>query len=317
MRKSAKAGLTALIVHGGAGSHGPAHERGARKRAMIEAVKAGAAILRGSGNALDAVIASVVVLEDHPLFNAGYGSTLNADGEVEMDASVMMAEGAGIRAGAVAAVTGVKNAVRLARAVMEHTPHVLMAGRGAERLARQWGIELCAPEDLITPRARERFLARQRESQSDHERHGTVGAAALDSQGQLAAATSTGGVPGKLAGRVGDSAIIGAGTFANGTAAASATGRGEAIIMASLCRETIEALSDARGQSDLTRIARRKITELIAPQLCEAGIILVDRSGRIGYAHNADTMEIGIFHSSRGIRHQRVPPMPRSRHAGK
>lgn len=310
--------MTALIVHGGAGSHGPAHERGARKRALIEAVKAGASILGDGGSALDAVIASVVILEDHPLFNAGYGSTLNADGEVEMDASVMMAQGMEICAGAVAAVTGVKNPVRLARAVMEHTPHVMMAGRGAERLARQWGIELCAPEDLITPRARERFLARiQHQQERDLEGHGTVGAAALDIHGQLAAATSTGGVPGKLAGRVGDSAIIGAGTFANGTAAASATGHGEAIIMASLCRETIEALGEARGESGLTRIARRKITELIAPQHCEAGIILVDHRGRIGYAHNADTMEVGIFHSSGGIRHQRVAPMPRSGHAGK
>lgn len=313
-----KAAPIALIVHGGAGSHGPAHERGARKRAMLAAVNAGAKILRDGGGALDAVMASVVILEDHPLFNAGYGSTLNADGEVEIDASVMMAQATEIRAGAVAAVSGVKNPVRLARAIMEHTPHVMMAGRGAELLAGRCGLELCKPEDLITPRARERFLARiQHEKELEREGHGTVGAAALDGHGQLAAATSTGGVPGKLAGRVGDSAIIGAGTFASATAAASATGHGEAIIMASLCRETIEALGDSIGRSDLSRIAQRNIADLIASQGFEAGIILIDRRGRIGYAHNADTMEVGIFDSRRGIRHERVAPMPRSRHACK
>jgi beta-aspartyl-peptidase (threonine type) len=145
----------ALIVHGGAGSHGPAVERAPRKRAMMKAVKAGAAILRAGGSALDAVMASVVVLEDDPLFNAGYGSTLNADGAVEMDASVMCAMTGSVQAGAVAAVTRVKNPIRLARGVMEHTPHVIMTGEGAERLARECGLELCNPEDLIAPRARE------------------------------------------------------------------------------------------------------------------------------------------------------------------
>lgn len=292
----------ALIVHGGAGARGLAVERAPRKRAMINAVKAGAAILRAGGSALDAVIASVVILEDAPLFNAGYGSTLNVDGAVEMDASAMIAGSSGVRAGAVAAVTRVRNPVRLARAVMEHTPHVMMAGGGAERLASQCGIKLCRREDLIAPRARERFLARiQREKELElaRETHGTVGAAALDRRGELAAATSTGGMPGKMVGRVGDSAIIGAGTFASAFAAASATGHGEAIIMASLCRETVEAL----GTSDPARIVRRKIAELIAPQGSEAGIILVDRRGRIGYAHNADTMEVGVFDSSGAIHH--------------
>ena len=322
-----KLGPTALIVHGGAGSRGPADERRARKRAIMNAIKAGASILRDGGSALDAVIACVVILEDDPLFNAGYGSTLNGDGVVEMDASVMVAtpasgmiatpsqdgtRSAAAEAGAVAAVTRVKNPVRLARAVMEHTPHVMMAGSGAERIAREWGIELCNPEDLIAPRTRERFLARiQRQKELEREEHGTVGAAALDIHRQLAAATSTGGVPGKMVGRVGDSAIIGAGTFASAAAAASATGHGEAIIMASLCRETIEAI----GKSDLSRIARSKIAEMIATRDSEAGIILVDRRGRIGYAHNAETMEVGIFqstsgHSTGGMRHEWAAPMP-------
>ncbi len=302
----------ALIVHGGAGSHGPVAERGERKRAMMSAVKAGASILREGGSALDAVVASVVILEDHPLFNAGFGSTLNLDGAVEMDASVVMATSTHARAGAVAAVGRVKNPVLLARAVMEHTPHVMLAGNGAERFARDHGIKLCDPDAMVAPRARERFLARLKQQHQlglPHKEHGTVGAAALDINGQLAAATSTGGVPGKMVGRVGDSAIIGAGTFATAMAAASATGHGEAIIMASLCRETIEAL----GRSDPARIARRKIAELIAPQNVDAGIIIVDRDGRIGYAHNADTMEVGIFHSTHGIRHEWAPSMPATR----
>jgi L-asparaginase / beta-aspartyl-peptidase len=306
MRKSVP--RCALIVHGGAGSSSPANERAPRKAAILAAVEAGAAILRAGGSALDAVIASVVVLENHPLFNAGYGSTLNADGEVEMDASVMIADGSVARAGAVAAVRGVRNPVQLARAVMDHTPHVLMTGRGAERLAHRHGIEVCGPEELIPPRARERYLERRRRAKEGSDaKHGTVGAAALDVHGQLAAATSTGGVPGKLAGRIGDSAIIGAGTFANRIAAASATGHGEAIIRASLCRETVEAIE----KSALTRVARGKIAELIAPQGSEAGIVLVDRRGRIGYAHNAGAMEVGIFEMPGGTRFERAAPMPR------
>ena len=296
--------LVALIVHGGAGSHGPKSERPQRKRAMLEAVRAGAKILRAGGSALDAVIASVVILEDHPLFNAGYGSTLNYDGEVEMDASVMLAHGAELRAGACAAVSRIKNPIRLARAVMEQTQHAMMVGRGAERFARQCGIEMCIPEELVAPRARDRFLAR---IQREHEAQGTVGAVALDIHAELAAATSTGGVPGKLPGRVGDSAIIGAGTYANATAAASATGHGEAIIMASLCRETVEAI----GKSDLAGTARRMLGELIAPQHHEAGIILVDRRGRIGYAHNAETMEVAFVDARGAFRHELAAPIAR------
>ena len=297
----------ALIIHGGAGSGGPAAERVPRKVAMLKAVEAGAAVLRAGGSALDAVIASLSVLENNPLFNAGYGSTLNADGEVEMDASVMIADHTGARAGAVAAIKGVKNPVRLARAVMEHTPHVLMAGRGAEHLAHRYGVEVVHPDVLVSPRARVRYLEGiRREKEGMDENHGTVGAAALDADGKLAAATSTGGTAGKLPGRVGDSAIIGAGTFADRTAAASATGHGEAIIRASLCRETVEAIRN----SALNDVARRKIIELIAPQGSEAGIVLVDRRGRVGYAHNAGAMEVGIFDNGGEVRHVYALPIP-------
>jgi beta-aspartyl-peptidase (threonine type) len=161
---------------------------------------------------------------------------------------------------------------------------------------------------MISDRARERWRLR-REKPNPKVKHGTVGAAAIDARGQLAAATSTGGVPGKMAGRVGDSAIIGAGTFASAWGAASATGHGEAIMMASLCRETVEAF----GASSPTRVAQIKVAELIAPRGYEAGIILVDRNRRVGYAHNAETMEVGIFHSSSGLTHRWAEPMPISR----
>jgi beta-aspartyl-peptidase (threonine type) len=308
-------GTCALIVHGGAGAIGPANERANRKRGMLEAVRRGAAILRRGGSALDAVTASVTALEDDPLFNAGYGSLLNSEGAVEMDASVMVARPQadgriGLHAGAVAAITRVKNPVLLARAVMEKTGHLLMAGPAAERFARKAGIPLCRAEDLISERARERWRARmQRENRANlvaerAQAHGTVGAVALDVHGQLAAATSTGGVPGKMAGRVGDSALIGAGVYADAVGAASATGHGEAIIMSALCREAVRLL----GRSTPTRAAQLAITRLIAPQGAEAGIVLIDTGGRIGYAHNADSMEVGTFHSAKGISHRRAAP---------
>ena len=276
---------------------------------MMNALKAGVAILRGGGSALDAVVAGVVILEDDPLFNAGFGSTLNADGAVEMDASVMVSSHGETKAGAVATISRVKNPILLAREVMEHTTHVMLAGNGAERFARDQGFRLCDPDSMIAPRARERFVARlkrQHQTGFASQQYGTVGAVALDLHGQLAAATSTGGVPGKMVGRIGDSAIIGAGTFASEYAAASATGHGEAIMMGSLCRETVEAL----GGSDPMGIARAKIAELIAPQGVDAGIILIDRKGRIAHAHNAETMEIASYHFTHGIHHERSAPMP-------
>jgi L-asparaginase / beta-aspartyl-peptidase len=313
-----------LIAHGGAGAIGPAQERPERRRVLLAAVREGAKLLSAGRSALDAVVATVVALEEHPLFNAGFGSLLNSEGEVEMDASVMCAEplahldgarpkhGARptqefrISAGAVAAVRRVRNPVMLARAVMEHTPHLLMAGPAAERFARRAGIALCPPETLVSARARERWRARQEQQVARAAAgHGTVGAAALDARGGLAAATSTGGVPGKLAGRVGDSAIIGAGTFATAIGAASATGQGEAIIFSALCREAVLALDGAPPE----RVARRAIAELIAAAGAEAGLVIVDRRGRIGYAHNAPMMEIAMFDDASGLRHERVAPI--------
>lgn len=304
-----------LIAHGGAGAMGPREERSERARGMLEAVRAGARLLRSGMSALDAVVATVRALEDHRLFNAGYGSLLNTAGAVEMDASVMVATpsaGPGrrerfeLRAGAVAAVSRLRNPILLARAVMENTGHVLMVGRGAERFASQVGIKLCRAEEMISPRSRKRWKARMDDAQQDAgSRHGTVGAVAVDSRGQIAAATSTGGVPGKMPGRVGDSAIIGTGTFADSLGAASATGEGEAIIMTALCRETVHKLKRL-SPSDA---AQRAIASAIATRGAQAGIIMVDRTGRVGYAHNAQSMQVGIFDSRTGVRQLWAEPL--------
>ena len=307
---------------------------------MLAAVAAGAEVLRGGGGALDAVIATVRALEDHPLFNAGVGSLLTIEGTVEMDASVMVAlpppprprrgaasaaagahatalgshRRAELRAGAVAGITRVRNPILLARAVMELTPHVLMAGAGAERLARRAGIAFCRPEYLVTARARERWratLERRAEAAGTAApgdgpgRFGTVGAVALDAQGGLAAATSTGGVSGKLPGRVGDSAIIGAGTFADAPGAASATGQGEAIMKATLCREAVAALR--RGEP--RTVAERAIAELAALTGGQAGVVVIDRRGRFGWAHNAEVMDVAMFDATGGFEYRWAAPL--------
>jgi beta-aspartyl-peptidase (threonine type) len=328
----------ALVAHGGAGSIGPSSERPERRRAMMAAIRIGAKILRTNGTALEAVVATVAALEDHPLFNAGYGSLLNSEGNVEMDASVMFAEPVvsdsnrrgkhsdrthsddadySVSAGAVAVVSRVRNPIMLARAVMEHSPHILMAGPGAENFARKVGIRLVRPEEMVTERARERWRARKQQTGMLEAEaaaraaigHGTVGAVAVDVRGAIAAATSTGGVPGKLFGRVGDSALIGAGTFAHAFGAASATGQGEAIILTALCREAVLALADAAPQA----VAREAIGEMIDATGAEAGIILIDRRGRIGYAHNAASMQVARYDSVGGLQHLWLAPIATAR----
>jgi len=305
---------------------------------MMAAIQQGAKILRDDGSALEAVLATVVALEDHPMFNAGYGSLLNSEGNVEMDASVMVAEPLQsdgttrarrsarrnsndaeytVSAGAVAAVSRVRNPVVLARAVMEHSPHVLMAGPGAESFARKVGVRFVRPEQMVTERARERWRVRMQQADAIRAEsaaraalgHGTVGAVAVDAHGAIAAATSTGGVPGKLYGRVGDSALIGAGTFAHMFGAASATGQGEAIIMTALCREAVLALADGSPQA----VAREAIDEMIEATGAEAGIILVDCRGRIGYAHNAASMQVARYNPAGGLRHLWLKPIGTSR----
>lgn len=289
---------------------------------MLAAARKGIELLRAGAGALEAVIATVKALEDDEYFNAGYGSVLNTDGRVEMDAALMVMEpklesGSGarigprdrklMRAGAVAAVSRVRNPILLARAVMEQTPHILMVGTGAERIARRSGIPLCNPDALITSRAKARWrlMLEQRLAAAVGGEGGTVGAAAIDSRGVIAAATSTGGMTGKLPGRVGDSAIIGAGVYADEAGAASATGQGEAIIVQALCRETVRGLAGGEPIA----VARRMIADLARRAGGEAGVILVDRRGRIGFAHNAGAMEVASFDPEHGLRHYWPDPI--------
>jgi len=254
--------MTAIIVHGGAGALEP--ERHDRVRAGVRAAAAvGDAILVAGGSALDAVTAAVRALEDDPEFNAGIGSALTRDGTVETDASIMC--GATHRVGAVAAVPDLGNAIALARAVLERGEHVILAGVAAWQFAAEVGITPAPPGSLITERARKKLLA-----------SGTVGACARDRDGRFAAATSTGGISGKRAGRVGDSPIPGAGTWADPDRALSATGDGEAILRVALTRSIA-----ARG-GELRAAIEAELHELATITRGTAGVIGVDRNGVIG-----------------------------------
>jgi L-asparaginase / beta-aspartyl-peptidase len=265
-----------IAIHGGAGVM-RAHRPGAQHRKVLaQALEAGHA----QENALDAVAAAVVVLEDSPLFNAGRGSCFNAEGEIEMDAAIM--DGASLRAGAVAAVRRIRNPVLAARAVMEHTRHVLLAGDGAQQFARKHGLKFEGEGYFHTA---ERLAALKRNAQHHH---GTVGAVALDRHGNLAAATSTGGYTGKLPGRIGDSPLVGAGTYADNRACAvSGTGLGEAFIRA-LVAYDVAARMRYRGDS-LARAARAALAN-VAKLRGDGGLIAVDRRGNVAMPFNSQGM---------------------------
>jgi beta-aspartyl-peptidase (threonine type) len=272
-----------IAVHGGCGNPaaGVVRDEAAYHAAISDALAAGSDVLEGGGSALDAVQAAVESLEDCPLLNAGRGSVLTTDGSVEMDASIM--SGADLRAGAVASVTGVRHAVALARVVLEETPHVLITGPGAERLAGEHSLEICSPDWFITDRQRERWMASK----------GTVGAVALDGDGHLAAATSTGGVRGQLPGRVGDSPLIGAGTYADdASCAVSATGDGELIIRAGLAAE-VSALMRLSGL-DLPKAAARALRDRVGPLRGDAGLIALDAAGNVAMPANTTVMHRGV-----------------------
>jgi isoaspartyl peptidase/L-asparaginase-like protein (Ntn-hydrolase superfamily) len=271
-----------IAVHGGAGVARGITPQGAKryKAGLERALLAGHGVLASGGSSLDAVAAAVVQLEDDPLFNAGRGAVYHADEGHELDASIM--DGATLRAGAVAAVSRIRNPVLAARAVMEKSPHVLLAGRGAEQFAKKHGLRLVKPSYFGT---QQRLLA-LRKGRVRH--HGTVGAVALDAQGNLAAATSTGGYTGKLPGRVGDSPIIGAGTYAdNATCAVSGTGLGEAFMRVVLAHE-VAARVRLRGEP-LARAAAAALAQ-IARLGADGGLIAVDRRGNIAMPFNSEGM---------------------------
>jgi beta-aspartyl-peptidase (threonine type) len=270
-----------IIAHGGAGAH-PTEGRDEVRRGMQAAVAAGFAVLAGGGRALDAVEAAVRVLEDHPRFNAGRGSVLTSEGTIEMDASIM--EGDRLQCGAVAAVTCVANPITLARRVLESGRHVLLVGAGAQAFARSVGVPECDPASLITEAQRKRNEAAPRAMP------GTVGAVALDRHGTVAAATSTGGTWGKLPGRVGDSAVIGSGTYADSTlGGVSCTGDGEATMRVVLARRALDYLKDADDPMYAAKVA---VDLLVQEGGGGGGLILVDWRGRVGWAHSTPLMPV-------------------------
>jgi L-asparaginase / beta-aspartyl-peptidase len=298
----------ALIAHGGAGNWRPGSEQDAVD-AMRAAVDAGREVLRGGGAAIDAVCATVVALEDHPIFNAGTGAVLNFDGFCELDACVMESREA--RVGAVAALQRVKNPVLVARKVLEETDHVMLAGDGAQRFARSMGF---GDHDPVTPERRAdwqdkkerlnevlgRHSLKMRRFLREHPEYagGTVGAAAVDREGVLAAATSTGGVTMKLVGRVGDTPIAGAGNYASAHIAASATGTGEYVIRALATRAISERVE--RGEA-LEAAMRAVLDELGRDYDADVGLIAVDRHGTPVARHRTRDMPHAYFSGEGGI----------------
>jgi beta-aspartyl-peptidase (threonine type) len=279
--------VPAIIVHGGAGadsSQAPEFRQGVRA-----AVLAGWRVLAEGGTALDAVESAVRALEDDPRFNAGRGSVLNRDGTIEMDASIM--EGDRLQCGAVAALVGVANPVTVARRVLESRRHVLLVGDGALAFSRSVGIPECDPASLVTDRQRKRHVELARKPSPPV--GGTVGAVALDRNGTTAAATSTGGTPGKLPGRVGDSALIGCGTYADSSlGGVSCTGDGEAIIRVVLGHRALRYLKDADDPDYAAKVA---VDLLVEEGSGQGGLILIDWRGRPGYATSTRLMPVAIM----------------------
>ena len=281
----------ALLVHGGAGvirrDMGAATERAVRA-ALAEALRRGHALLAAGGSALDAATAAVLVLEDSPHFNAGHGAVFTHDGTNELDAAVM--DGATLRAGAIAGVRRVRNPVLLARAVMEQSPHVMLAGEGAEIFAREQGVALVDPDYFRTDRRWRELQAAQRQaSRNEHVDHfGTVGAVALDAQGRLAAATSTGGMTDKRWGRIGDSPVIGAGTYANAACAMSGTGWGEFYIRTAAAHAVCMRVAAMRQAVE--QAAEAVVNEEIPALGGSGGAIVLGADGTFAMPFNTDGM---------------------------
>jgi beta-aspartyl-peptidase (threonine type) len=274
-----------IVVHGGAGDIA-AERRPICIAGCERAAARGALVLARGGSALDAVEEAVIELEADPAFNAGTGACLNAEGAIELDASIM--EGSGLRAGAVAALPPFEHPIRIARRVMEGGRHVLLAGEGAARFALDQGFVRGDPALMITELARSRWQKATSRGSAEVSTGGTVGAVARDSAGRLAAATSTGGMVNKLVGRVGDSALIGAGTYADDDAGAcSTTGNGEAMIRLGVARSVVEAM---RGGETAEAAARRTLAMLHARTGGTGGVIVVRPDGSLGIARTTSAM---------------------------
>jgi beta-aspartyl-peptidase (threonine type) len=298
--------MFAIAIHGGAGTLSRAGTSDGHEQAYLQgldaALDAGYALLERGGTSLDAVTAAVVSLEDNPLFNAGRGAVLTRDGIAELDASIM--DGATLAAGAVCGLRHVRSPVTLARQVMERSPHVMLVGEGAEEFARAQGTEMVSNEYFRTPirqRQLQRLLQGGAEKENDLAAHGphsmgTVGAVALDTRGNVAAATSTGGMTGKRWGRIGDSPIIGAGTYAsNSGCAVSATGHGEYFIRAVVAHDISAQMQYARlplAESVKNTLARMKALG------GNGGVIAIAPDGEMVLDFNSEGMFRGARSSS-------------------
>ena len=291
-----------IVVHGGAGDISPDRYETARQGCQ-EAALVGWRVLQDGGSALDAVEAAVRALEDNPAFNAGTGACLSAEGNIELDAGIM--DGHTLNVGAVAGIELIKNPISLARKVLV-SPHVLLVGHGAEQFASEHGIPRCAFDDLLTERQYQRwkeYLAEhglcpddepsliRREvaalSAREEDKHGTVGAVAVDDNGFLAAATSTGGIHNKYPGRVGDSPLVGCGFYADEQAAVSCTGHGEDFVRLLIAKRAADFVEQGRSAREAAEAA---IAFLGAKATGTGGLILVDHLGGVGFAWNSQNM---------------------------
>ncbi|MEO8933896.1 MAG: isoaspartyl peptidase/L-asparaginase [Xanthomarina sp.] len=294
----------AIVIHGGAGSilkeNMSAQDEAAYKSKLEEAIRVGYDILKNGGSSLDAVEQTIYIMENSPLFNAGKGAVFTNEGNNELDASIM--DGKTLNAGASAGTTTVKNPISLARAVMEHSPHVLLSGNGADIFAKEQGIEIVDPSYFYSESSMKSLkrVKEYEEKKSNKKsafydatikdsKFGTVGCVALDKDGNLAAGTSTGGMTNKRWGRIGDSPIIGAGTYANNnTCAVSSTGWGE-FFMRSLVAYDISALMEYKGLSlkeAAVEVIQRKLPELGG----DGGIIAIDKYGNMDMEFNTPGM---------------------------
>jgi len=277
----------ALALHAGAGGRMEElslDEQGRYPSGLADAYLAGEGVLASGGSALDAVCATVQHLEDNPLFNAGRGAALTADGEAELDASVMTGDG---RAGAIGASRHARNPVLAARKIMEESGHVFLVAPGVQ-LVTGWGLEVAGPDYFITE-ARLEQLENVRSADLAGSRHGTVGAVAVDVRGRMAAATSTGGMVNQSEGRVGDTPIIGAGNYArDGVVAVSCTGDGEAFIQGVVAHEVAARVRYLRA--DLAEAVAGTINDEVASRGATGGIIAVSVDGAIVIAHNSPAM---------------------------
>ncbi len=300
-RSNAPAPCWSLVVHGGAGIITPARMKPGQEpgthAALAKALAAGSAILASGGHALDAVEAAVRVLEDDPWFNAGHGAALSFDGLAELDAAIM--DGRTRDAGAVARVTTTRNPVGLARAVMDNSRHVFLAGVGADAFSRQSGVEQVENDWFVTPERRANLAELKADNADAYDvdmKYGTVGAVAADTHGHVAAATSTGGVTGKRWGRVGDTPVIGAGTYADDRAGAvSATGAGEYFIRAGVAHEICARV---RLTGERITTAADIVMADVAALGGSGGVIVVGADGEMGWSFNTPGMNRGRVSSS-------------------